>query len=89
MQLSQPSNTAARRENLAERIHARLKEDILSFRLLPGDRFSEGEIAARMNASRTPVRQALYQLEREGSGGAFSQWLAGQKLRLYPLRGAL
>ena len=66
MQLSQPSNTAARRENLAERIHARLKEDILSFRLLPGDRFSEGEIAARMNASRTPVRQALYQLEREG-----------------------
>lgn len=66
MQLSTPTKVQARRENLAERIHAQLKEDILSFRLLPGDRFSEGEVAERMQASRTPVRQALYQLEREG-----------------------
>ncbi|WP_341705995.1 GntR family transcriptional regulator [Halopseudomonas sp.] len=66
MQLGTPTKAQARRENLAERIHAQLKEDILSFRLLPGDRFSEGEIAERMQASRTPVRQALYQLEREG-----------------------
>ncbi|WP_321347724.1 GntR family transcriptional regulator [Halopseudomonas oceani] len=66
MQLNQPARTTARRESLAERIHSQLKEDILSFRLLPGDRFSESEIAERMDASRTPVRQALYQLEREG-----------------------
>lgn len=66
MQLGTPTKAQARRENLAERIHAQLKEDILSFRLMPGDRFSEGEIAERMQASRTPVRQALYQLEREG-----------------------
>lgn len=66
MQLGTPTKAQARRENLAERIHSQLKEDILSFRLLPGDRFSEGEIAERMQASRTPVRQALYQLEREG-----------------------
>jgi DNA-binding GntR family transcriptional regulator len=61
---SQPSGKE-RREGLAERIYIQLKQDIFEFRLLPGDRFSEGEIAARMNASRTPVRQALFRLEQE------------------------
>lgn len=54
------------RTSLAERIHAQLKDDIFEFRLMPGDRFSEGEVAARMTASRTPVRQALHRLQREG-----------------------
>ncbi|MEO1901124.1 MAG: GntR family transcriptional regulator [Alcanivorax sp.] len=53
------------RENLAERIYRQLKQDIFDFRLLPGDRFSENEIAERMGASRTPVREALFRLERE------------------------
>ena len=57
---------AERPESLAERIYARLKDDIFEFRLMPGDRFSEGEVAARMAASRTPVRQALHRLQREG-----------------------
>lgn len=52
--------------NFAERIYQALKEDIFEFRLLPGDRFSEGDLAARMDVSRTPVRQALQRLEREG-----------------------
>jgi DNA-binding GntR family transcriptional regulator len=55
-----------RPENLAERIYQQLKDDIFEFRLLPGDRFSEGGIAERMAVSRTPVRQALYRLQREG-----------------------
>ena len=67
MQLVSPAKRGKERpENLAERIYAQLKDDIFEFRLLPGDRFSEGEIAERMAASRTPVRQALYRLEREG-----------------------
>jgi len=67
MQLSRPSNANRERpENLAERIYQQLKEDIFEFRLLPGDRFSEGEIAERVAASRTPVRQALHRLERDG-----------------------
>lgn len=53
-------------ENLAERIYSQLKQDIFDFRLLPGDRFSENEVAERMIASRTPVREALYRLQREG-----------------------
>ncbi|WP_165681856.1 GntR family transcriptional regulator [Metapseudomonas otitidis] len=67
MQLVDPDKRGKERpENLAERIYAQLKDDIFEFRLLPGDRFSEGEIATRMAVSRTPVRQALYRLEREG-----------------------
>lgn len=55
------------RENaLAERVYTLIKEDIFSFRLLPGDRFTETEMAQRCGASRTPVRDALYRLEREG-----------------------
>ncbi|PPC75106.1 GntR family transcriptional regulator [Pokkaliibacter plantistimulans] len=55
-----------RPENLAERIYAQLKDDIFEFRLLPGDRFTEQDIAAQTDASRTPVREALYRLQREG-----------------------
>lgn len=54
------------RINLTERIYQQLKQDIFSFRLLPGDRFTENEIADRVAASRTPVREALTRLQREG-----------------------
>jgi len=55
-----------RPDNLAEQVYTQLKADIFDFRLLPGDRFSEGDVAGRMDVSRTPVRQALYRLEKEG-----------------------
>ncbi len=51
---------------LAEEIYARVKEDIFDFRLLPGERFTETEVAGRYGVSRTPVRDALYRLKREG-----------------------
>lgn len=54
------------RENLTERVYQHLKQEIFSFRLLPGDRFTEKEIAERVAASRTPVREALTRLQREG-----------------------
>lgn len=67
MQLASTSNGRRQRpESLAGRIYAQLKAEISEFRLLPGDRFSEGDVAERMAASRTPVRQALHRLEREG-----------------------
>ncbi|WP_373784359.1 GntR family transcriptional regulator, partial [Delftia acidovorans] len=52
--------------SLAAQICTCLKNDIFHFRLLPGDRFSEGEIATRMQVSRTRVRQALFWLQRDG-----------------------
>ncbi|MDU6390479.1 MAG: GntR family transcriptional regulator [Pantoea sp.] len=55
-----------RPEALAEKVYQALKQDIFAFRLMPGDRFSENEIAERLEVSRTPVRQALFWLEREG-----------------------
>jgi DNA-binding GntR family transcriptional regulator len=66
MQIAKTQTPKARPDNMAERIYQQLKDDIFEFRLLPGDRFSENEVAERVQASRTPVRQALYRLEREG-----------------------
>jgi DNA-binding GntR family transcriptional regulator len=47
-------------------VYELVKSDIFEFRLLPGARFSENEIAARARVSRTPVREALLRLQREG-----------------------
>lgn len=52
--------------NLAAQVFERIKHEIFDFQMLPGERFTENEIAARMQVSRTPVREALYRLEREG-----------------------
>ncbi len=55
-----------RPQNLADSVYEQLKSELFEFRMLPGDRFTEGEVATRTGASRTPVRQALYRLQREG-----------------------
>ena len=51
---------------LAAGVYERVKGDLLDFRLLPGDRFTGTVVAGRAGVSRTPVREALYKLEREG-----------------------
>lgn len=51
---------------LAERAYADIKQRICDFRLLPGDRFSESDLARTVQVSRTPLRQALQRLQREG-----------------------
>jgi DNA-binding GntR family transcriptional regulator len=57
---------ASRPQNLADSVYDQLKSELFDFHLFPGDRFTESEIANRTGASRTPVRQALFRLEREG-----------------------
>ena len=52
--------------NISDLIYAQLKQDIFSFVLKPGQRFTETDLAERYAASRTPIRQALYRLEQEG-----------------------
>jgi DNA-binding GntR family transcriptional regulator len=54
-----------RRQSLADSVYEQLKSELFEFQLLPGDRFTEAEVADRTGASRTPVRQALYRLQRE------------------------
>ncbi|MGM9490827.1 GntR family transcriptional regulator [Ideonella sp. YS5] len=51
---------------LADQAYGRIKQMIFAFTLMPGDRFSEGELSQRLAVSRTPLRQALQRLEREG-----------------------
>jgi DNA-binding GntR family transcriptional regulator len=53
-------------DSLADQAYEQLKANIYDFHLLPGDRFSEGEMAERLDMSRTPVRAALFRLQREG-----------------------
>ena len=55
-----------RSSKLAAPVYERIKSDIFEFRLMPGTRFSENEVARRARVSRTPVREALFRLEREG-----------------------
>ena len=51
---------------LADQAYGRIKQMIFDFTLMPGDRCSESELAQRLEVSRTPLRQALQRLEREG-----------------------
>lgn len=61
----------------SEQAYATVKELIVTGELPGGELVSEGDIAGRMNISRTPVREAFLRLQVEG-------WM-----RLYPKRGAL
>ncbi len=63
--LQRPGEAPAR-ANLAEQVYAELKAQMHDFRLVPGDRFSEAELGARLGVSRTPVREALFRLRNEG-----------------------
>lgn len=58
--------TALPATTLAERVYAQIKQLIFDFVLLPGDRFSESDLANQVQVSRTPLRQALQRLQREG-----------------------
>lgn len=52
--------------SLAEQVHARLRSDIVHARLRPGELLSENQQALRLGVSRTPVREAIQRLVREG-----------------------
>nr|WP_297350640.1 GntR family transcriptional regulator [uncultured Caldimonas sp.] len=51
---------------LADQAYEQIKHLIFDFELMPGDRISETELAERVQVSRTPLRQALQRLQREG-----------------------
>ncbi len=54
------------RRSRADEVYDQLKHDVASFKLVPGDRFTENEICVRLGVSRTPVRQALFRMQQEG-----------------------
>jgi DNA-binding GntR family transcriptional regulator len=52
--------------SLNEQAYQAIKEAILNFKLEPGSPLVESELAKQLGMSKTPVRDALLQLEREG-----------------------
>lgn len=57
---------AAGPKSLSDQAYQQIKQMIFDFALMPGDRCSESDLAQRLAVSRTPLRQALQRLEREG-----------------------
>lgn len=51
---------------IRDRVYAQIKQAILDGTLQPGERLDDAELVRWLNASRTPVRQALYVLTVEG-----------------------
>lgn len=52
-------------KSLNEETYERLKKEIMTFHLAPGDVISAQKIATRFNVSRTPAREAIVKLEKE------------------------
>lgn len=85
-------------ENLPARelVARKLREAILSGRFQPGQRLLERELVARMGVSRTPIREALRKLEREGlvstvpyKGPAVTKFTPESAREVYEVRAAL
>ena len=65
------------KSSLAESVHRRIRDNIYDFRMMPGERYSESELANRFGVSRTPLRLALHMLAREGyliKGDGHAAW---------------
>jgi len=58
--------TAAKKPNRAESLYLAIKDMAIQFAFKPGERINEVDLAARLNASRTPLREALNRLAAEG-----------------------
>jgi DNA-binding GntR family transcriptional regulator len=78
---------------LSSDLFAKLQEDILTGKLESGDKLTEMRICNEYNVSRTPVREALRQLEMDGlietipNRGAFVVGLSDQDVKdMYVLR---
>ncbi len=65
-QASQSSGTRARSKAHHEKIYLALRDDIVAQRVVGGEKLLEAELARRFNVSRTPIREALHRLERDG-----------------------
>lgn len=65
--MAESATRESRRESTVQRVYAQLRELISRLGLKPGDRLNtEAELAELFGVSRSTVREALRQLEREG-----------------------
>ncbi len=61
-----PEGRLVRRSNFKDQVHALIRDEIVTGMLSPGTSYSMGELATRYGASRTPIREALIELESKG-----------------------
>ncbi len=52
--------------SLGEKVFYQIRDDIVSGKILEGQKLIETQLAQRLEVSRTPVREALRRLEKEG-----------------------
>ncbi len=52
--------------SLGEKVFYQLRDDIVAGKILEGEKLVETQLAKRLQVSRTPVREALRRLEKEG-----------------------
>ena len=55
-----------RKETVEQKVYQLIKNAILRRQIAPGNQLFESAIAAKVNASRTPIRSAISKLEAEG-----------------------
>lgn len=94
-----PPGRAQRRGRPADsvdKVYEILKDLAVNYRFRPGERVNEVELAARLGVSRTPVREAMNRLARDGfmtfvpNKGFFCRDLTPEGVRdLYELRAAI
>jgi DNA-binding GntR family transcriptional regulator len=68
-------------QSLTNRAYLCIKDLIMSYALKPGEVLSEIELARKLQMSRTPVHQALFQLKRDG----FLEDASGAGWKVYSL----
>lgn len=61
-----PSTVISRGAPLAPQVYRLIRRAIVSAQLMPGQIINEPDVAGTMSVSRTPVREALLRLQREG-----------------------
>lgn len=87
---------AGRSADSVEKVYEAVKELAVDYRLKPGERVNEVELAGRLGVSRTPVREALNRLARDGfmswtpNRGFYARDISPESVQeLYELRAAI
>ncbi len=83
-------------QSMRSAVRSALRDEIAQGGLRPGEKLEEEKLSALLGVSRTPIREALFGLEREGlvdfvpNKGCHVAVVNAQKVReLYPMIGAL
>jgi DNA-binding GntR family transcriptional regulator len=81
---------------LRDRVAEMIRESIIDGKIRPGERLVEPDLAARLGVSRTPLREALLQLDSEGfvnvtprRGAVVSELSIEDAQETYLIKGAL